>query len=199
MPKLGSYNFFRINHRSAGQWSLFSMWLCVVFVITYGQTAVARSATATYMMLARWPSPPGLDAIVFQFHDEVGLYAANAALSLAALLIIAVLKPNYRFALMGMSAVGTWAMALGLLEKLVHHKWAGSNGTLLMADDVRHIPGMASFHLGTWSFDLSTLSAQSPMLTIDLAFMLASSTWAVICWSLAKGKTAALRAKEAAA
>ncbi|MCS4089723.1 hypothetical protein [Rhizobium sp. BK176] len=199
MPGLGNHKLFRISHRSAGQWALFSMWLCVVFAITYGQAAFARSATATYMMLAKWPASPGPDAVVFQFHDEVGLYAANAALLLASLLIIAVFKAGYRFALMGFSVVGAAALALGLLEKMVYHKWIASNDTLLMAEEVRRMPQTASLDLGSWAFDLSALSSLDPMMIVDLAVILGSAVWAVICWKVAKGKAAAFHGKEAAA
>jgi hypothetical protein len=199
MPKLSRHRFFRVNHRSAGQWALFSMWLCVVFAITYGQAAFAKAATATYMMLAKWPAAPAPDAVVFQFHDEVGLFAANAALLLASLLIIAVVKPAYRFALMGLSVVCASAVALGLLEKMVYQKWTTSNDTLLMAEEVRRMPETASLDLGSWALDLSALSSLGPMMIVDLAVILGSAAWSVACWKVAKEKAAALHGKEAAA
>jgi hypothetical protein len=175
------------------------MWLCVVFAITYSQSAFAKAATATYMMLAHWPAAPGPAAVVFQFHDEVGFYAGNAALLLASLLIIAVFKPAYRFALMGLSVVCASALALGLLEKVVYQKWTTSNDTLLMAEEVRRMPETVSLDLGSWALDISALSSLDPMMIVDLAVILTSAAWAIVCWKRAKGKAAARHGKEAAA
>lgn len=176
------------------------MWLCVLFTISYGQEAVTQSTNMVYVMMAKWAaSPTGPEAIFFQFHDEVGLYASNAAILLASLLILAVFKPKYRFAMMAVAAAGTSAVATGLLEKLVYRKWAGSNDTLLMAENVRESASMAEVGLGTWAFNPAVVLNLGSMLLLDFAIIFLSSAWALASWKIASNRAAALHEKTAAA
>ncbi|MCZ7861754.1 hypothetical protein O9X98_10220 [Agrobacterium salinitolerans] len=200
MAKQRHRRMFRITHRTAGLWALFSMWLCVLFTISYGQEAVTQSTNMAYMMMAKWPaSPTGPDAIFFQFYDEVGLYASNAAILLASLLILAVFKPKYRFAMMAVAATATSAVATGLLEKLVYRKWAGSNDTLLMAESVRESASMVEVGLGTWAFNPAVILNLGSMLVLDFAIILLSAAWALASWRISAGRAAALHVKTAAA
>lgn len=176
------------------------MWLCVLFTISYGQEAVTQSTNIAYMMMARWSaSPTGPDATFFRFYDEVGLYASNAAILLASLLILAVFKPKYRFAMMAVAAAATSAVATGLLEKLVYRKWAGSNDTLLMAENVREAASMASVGLDTWTFNPAAVFNLGSMLLLDFAIILLSAAWALASWRISSRRAAAFHWKTAAA
>jgi hypothetical protein len=200
MAKKIRRKLFRISHRTAGLWALFSMWLCVLFTISYGQEAVTQATNRSYVMMTRWPEPPtGPDAIFFQFHDEVGLYASNAAILLASLLILAVFRPKYRFFMMSVAAISTSAVATGLLEKLVYLKWARSNDTLLMAETVRESVSMSSLSLGTWTFSPTSVLSLGSMPLVDFAIILLSAMWALASWRIATGRAAALHGKTAAA
>jgi len=182
---------FRINHRNAGIWSLFSMWLAVLFAITYWQTLATGAAYSAYaMMLDPLPAVASPHAALFRFQDDAGVHAANATVLLLLCLMLGVLRPRYRFPLMTASVAGTFAVASGILEKSVYATWAAGNENLLAAETVRASAGMASRSVGEWTPRLRTLLDLDPMLQIDLAVMVAAAAWAVACLLVSRKRMA---------
>lgn len=176
------------------------MWLCVLFTISYAQQAVTRSTSIVYLMISKGISPPEpAEGAFFQFHDEVGFYALNAATLLVSLLILAVFKPKYRHSMMGVAITATLAVSTGLLEKLVYFRWAGSNETLLMAETVRASTEMAAMELGTWVIDPAAVIGLGWMMRLDLSVLLLSSIWAIVSWRIAAARVAALHRSAGAA
>ncbi|MCV9963662.1 hypothetical protein OIU34_17315 [Pararhizobium sp. BT-229] len=191
MAKKIRWRLFRITHRTSGLWTMFSIWLCALFTISYGQEAVTRSTGMAYLMMAR--ATATMDAAAFfQFHGEVGLYASHASILLVSLLILAVFKPSYRFAMMVLSVVATSAIATGLLEKLVYLKWTRSNDSLLLGEQVRASAEMAAVGLDTWVFSPDAVLDLGWMLRLDLSIIVLSSLWAIASWKISAGRSAAL-------
>ena len=188
---------FRITYRTAGVWALFSIWLCVLFTITYGQTAITKSAGSAYkMMMGMSSSFTSVEAVSFQFNDEVGLLATNATIVLVLALMLAMLRPRYRFPLMGLSVVATMAIGMGLLEKIVYSRWTGSNETLLMAERTRESASLSAIGLGSWNFNPAAIWELGGMMTLDACIILASGAWAVANLRIARRKHAALQVAE---
>ena len=176
------------------------MWLCVLFTISYAQQAVNRSTSMVYLMMVKGISSADLaEATFFQFHDEVGFLALNAATLLVSLLILAVFKAKYRYAMMGIAITATLAVATGLFEKLVYFRWAGSNETLLMAETVRESAEMAAMKLGTWAIDPAAVAGLGWMMRLDLSVLLISSVWAIVSWRISAARAAALHRSTGAA
>jgi hypothetical protein len=166
---------YRITRASADMWSFFTIWLCTLFSVSYGQLAANRAAAGYYLSSTGDLSAAGPLITLFQFHNEVALYASHATILLALAMVLAVLKPEYRPALCGASVAGTLLVAFGYLEKIVHMNWERTNDLFLQAKTIEQAQGLA--HVTSWWPDISVTESAGPMLLADLAFLIATAAW----------------------